>query len=345
LAYQPTESSIMPAIPAGMSNERSAGLDCIRGASALAVVAAHYFGSLAGIPAVDVFFVLSGYLLTGQLIDKRIGVSAFYIRRIARTWPLYIVLLAGFFTIHPHAKSFGYFTFTQNFYWASVPLALLPTWSLAIEEQYYLLQPALLTVGARRHLPFLLLAILVATVAIRATVDPQAAFYWTPARLDAPTAGALLAWAVRTPTPIRPLLSNRAALWAIAAAAGLVLIVSCDGIFTGITQNVTHPVAIVLAVAMILLAQDKSPQALRWLAWVGQRSYPIYLFNFPLYRLTNNFAQGPSGIVLGLVLTLALSSALHVLVERPIHKLARKATPSPVGYESKSLTTKTSTDA
>jgi peptidoglycan/LPS O-acetylase OafA/YrhL len=212
-----------------------------------------------------------------------------------------------------------------------VPLSLRPTWSLAIEEQYYLLHPILLTAEPRRHLPALLLAILVASVAIRAGLDPQAAFYWTPARLDAPAAGALLAWAVRTPTPIRPLLANSGALWAIAAAAGLVLIVCCDGIFTGLTQNFTHPVAIVLALALILLAPDRSPRALRWLAWIGRRSYPIYLFNFPAYRLTSTFAPGAIGIVLGLVLTLALSSILHVLVEQPVHRLARRATSWGVG--------------
>jgi peptidoglycan/LPS O-acetylase OafA/YrhL len=169
------------------------------------VVARHYFGIpsggslskllMPGRAGVDLFFVLSGFLIGSILISKR-GSSnlfrAFYLRRALRILPVYFLLLAVFIiglTGGWHADLFGdgafptwtYALFLQNFESARIaefgPRFMAVTWSLAIEEQFYLLFPFAVAFVSSRHLPNMLAALIVIPPALRIGVFWQGGHY------------------------------------------------------------------------------------------------------------------------------------------------------------------------
>ncbi len=143
-------------------------LDGLRGLAVIVVVLAHclgevphgYFFLSLGWLGVDVFFALSGFLIAGILIDNRGAKNyfkAFYMRRTCRIFPIYflfippLVLLihylrqSGFDWLEEPLPMWGYLTYTQNIFMASTNhdggLSLIPTWTLAVEEQFYMLLP------------------------------------------------------------------------------------------------------------------------------------------------------------------------------------------------------------
>ena len=135
------------------------------------------------------FFVMSSFLITLLLLREshlqgRIHIGAFYLRRLLRIWPLYVLILGIGFGLYPWLRSFGshaytetarlpmYLLFLQNLDWAEHPPSfpgLGVLWSLAIEEQFYLVWPVLLAVVPRRALPYTLLAVLAAVLSWQAT--------------------------------------------------------------------------------------------------------------------------------------------------------------------------------
>ncbi|GAC1471886.1 MAG: acyltransferase [Isosphaeraceae bacterium] len=147
-------------------------LDSLRGLAALHVVLYHYWGHTfpIGWTAVELFFVLSGYLITTIILkhhDSDQFMSSFYARRALRIWPIYyLVILAllglnSFFESRYPVGALPYFlSFTQNiqFYWSNtIPDFLGPrwfahAWTLAIEEQFYLIWPALICLAGRKYL-------------------------------------------------------------------------------------------------------------------------------------------------------------------------------------------------
>src|SRR5271155_4280107 len=133
-------------------------LDGLRGIAILMVLVYHYTGWRWGWTGVDLFFVLSGFLIGGILMDAKSATnyySVFYTRRFYRIVPLYAVtvcmlplLLAThyeWFTVGNKIPWYAYATFTQNFWMVKLEklgtMALAVTWSLAIEEQFYLTLP------------------------------------------------------------------------------------------------------------------------------------------------------------------------------------------------------------
>jgi peptidoglycan/LPS O-acetylase OafA/YrhL len=161
------------------SGARVPELDGARGVAVLAVVIAHYFGEVEhaligfsfGWMGVSLFFVLSGFLIGSIILERKDSsnfLSVFYIRRALRILPVYFVTLAatlGFIWLYGSApwidmplSAPSYFTFTQNFLMAwrgeIGTLWLLPTWTLAVEEQFYLVVPLLIMfIPARALLP------------------------------------------------------------------------------------------------------------------------------------------------------------------------------------------------
>lgn len=152
-------------------DQRVPELDAIRGLAALGVVITHLpHGFWFGETGVDLFFVLSGYLITAIILkygNRKGFLSSFYVRRALRIWPIYYLTLIGLVVLnlcrrsHPSMAGWPYyFTYTQHIhrYWgAETPLfdgPLTHTWTLAIEEQFYFIWPfLLLLVGHRYTLP------------------------------------------------------------------------------------------------------------------------------------------------------------------------------------------------
>lgn len=141
---------------------RIAELDGVRGIAAVVIVAYHLFTDyLPGCwAAVDVFFVLSGFLITGIVLQHGLSgrfLTAFYLRRGLRIWPIYYILITFLLLcgLGNTAALPYYLTYTQHlpWYWGSeMPSWLLMqhTWTLALEEQFYLIWPAIVLLAGRR---------------------------------------------------------------------------------------------------------------------------------------------------------------------------------------------------
>ncbi len=202
-------------------------LDAIRGIAILQVVAWHYLvpslnhhGSTVSLllsaslnltwTGVDLFFVLSGFLIGGILMDNRQAsnmFSVFYARRVLRILPLYLLTIALFQAFGSPDSLWPYLTFTQNFVWAADghwgPMWTGVTWSLAVEEQFYLVLPLIIWWTRPKFLPIVLLA-LCATAPIARWLcahwlysSHYASYLLMPCRMDALFGGVLVAWFVR----------------------------------------------------------------------------------------------------------------------------------------------------
>ncbi len=205
---------------------RVLALDGLRGFATLAVVISHYFGEvphglaafMGGWIAVDIFFVLSGYLV-GKLILERKHSSnffaVFYMRRLCRTFPSYILVTCLVFMMFglvdtkpewmqykPGFSVWSYLTFTQNFQMAFTnqigPYWLAPYWTLAVEEHFYLIGPAFLVFAPRRWLLpilgfFAVFAVAFRYVALYHWPDPIIADAILPGRMDTLILGILAA--------------------------------------------------------------------------------------------------------------------------------------------------------
>jgi peptidoglycan/LPS O-acetylase OafA/YrhL len=183
-----------------MSQARIPELDGLRGLAILLVLIWHYLVAAAQVPpattasyvlalgrltwsGVDLFFVLSGFLIGGILLDNRDSSTyfkTFYVRRLYRILPMYFLLLSVCFTFQ-HLQSgsqfghlfpwFAYLTFTQNLWMAVTGTLGAPflavTWSLAIEEQFYLSLPFLIRYVKSRRLPYLIAVLILLAPALR----------------------------------------------------------------------------------------------------------------------------------------------------------------------------------
>jgi len=313
---------------------RIATLDGLRGIAILLVLVLHftmYGGSmpaagagrfveriaLTGWIGVDLFFVLSGFLITGILYDAKGGEGyfrTFYVRRLLRITPLYYGALILFLGLLPalwpwheglarlREEGFWYWTYLINVRIAAQGWpdfgALGHFWSLAVEEQFYLLWPLAVFLLRRRPLMALsasCMALAVATrLALHLAGDAPAAFVLAPARLDALAAGALLSLAVRGPAGL-PAVVRWAKPAAIAGAAGLLALFVWKGGLPAEDPAVSVAGQALLALcfaAVLALALAAGPESRgrRWLAapflvFFGRYSYGLYVLHHPLLFL------------------------------------------------------------
>lgn len=277
--------------------------------------------ALAGWTGVDLFFVLSGFLITGILLDTRGGrgyFRSFYARRTLRVFPLYYAALFGLFALLPalglltitaHEQLAGpqawYWTYLTNVWiaangWEAVTPYTSHFWSLAVEEQFYLVWPfVVLTLGDRRLLPLCIAGVALAPL-LRAAllwqgVDPVAVYVLTPTRFDTLMAGSgLAAWLRRDADPA---LLRSFAKWAIAAGScTAVAIVVSNGRFgelDPIVQIAGYSAVTMLSTGLLAgLVDPRSRGPLTGLfAWrparlLGRYSYGIYVVHPPVIFAT-----------------------------------------------------------
>ena len=326
-------------------------IDGLRAIAVISVVIYHANTALfpGGYLGVDVFFVISGFLITqvivGDLKADKFTFGNFYERRIRRILPvLYLVLLAtipfAMLWMLPSQKEdfaqsiLATTLFSSNFlFWmetgyfmaAAELKPLLHTWSLAVEEQFYFLYP-LLIVGlwrfARRMLLPILMVILVASLlatVVMAEQAPGANFYLLPTR-----AWELLAGAVVALTAWRP---AKGAGWL--ATAGLVaILVSFVLIDTSTPIPSFYGVPLVLGTMLLLVAATESTHIGRWLAWrplvgIGLISYSAYLWHLPLFtfaRLRSFGQPEPALLAFLAVASFGLAYLSYLLVEKPFRQ-------------------------
>ncbi|HVF49063.1 MAG TPA: acyltransferase [Pyrinomonadaceae bacterium] len=281
-------------------------LDGLRGVAILLVLFYHYFQS-AQMPAalaalgrlswsgVDLFFVLSGFLVGGILLDARTSPNyfkTFYARRAYRILPLYALLCVAFWLIRgltnaQHADPalawlfsnahpwYAYAALLQNFFMAYAgtlgPAWLGATWSLAIEEQFYLTLPFIIRYVRPRQLPYVLASILIAAPIVRAALrlafahGEFGAYVLMPARADALMLGVGAALLMRSREGREFLLRNRYVLY----AAQVVLL----GGMVWMSLKTTGASAETSVAAAAATTETTSAQTATLDAWASSRLY------------------------------------------------------------------------
>ena len=341
--------------PSG-TQARIPALDGLRGIAVSAVLLFHTGSSplAGGYLGVDLFFVLSGFLITGILLAEagrrdRIALGAFWLRRARRLAPpllLLLLVLGGVRLFLPpslaqawRADILAALTYTTNWweiaqsgdYFAQFgpESPVLHTWSLAIEEQYYLLFAVFMAVVARRRVGrrWLLMLLLVATGVSIATMywsttsgDLAWAYYGTVPRLQALLIGAMLAVLLRAgPGP--------AVLEKWRDPAGVLGLVGLAVLLAGVwppSFGWTYTVVAICAAAVIWAAVGPSRLAgvLAWrpLVALGLISYGVYLWHWPIFL----WLQGRDASVLAqltaVAVTVVAATASYVAVERPVRR-------------------------
>ena len=348
-------------------------IDGLRALAVIVVIAFHLDISwmAGGHIGVDVFFVLSGFLITSilitQLENDSFSATTFYIRRIRRLFPaLYATVAVSFvaatFILQPDdferfcrsaiAAVFSVSNFLfwrESGYWdvSSDTKVLLHTWSLGVEEQFYLIWPSLLLFLWKLKLKPSSFFIGVSIVGfifcyLYTAKDPSGAFYLLPARFFQFAVGGFLATLVGRGSPDL-YLDNR-------LLKSLLLIIGVSLILLGSAtlDNVIYPGAYALIPTLgalfVLMSgsgshgQGKLGKYLlenKPVVWVGRLSYSLYLVHWPIIVLYR-YATGPEFTELEtamlLVATLLAGAAMHYGVERKLY--ARRFAPQQASSDS-----------
>lgn len=306
-------------------------LDGVRGLAIAMVLISHLAlgGSVGGLAGVTLFFVLSGYLITALLLAERrdtgkVSLLNFYRRRLRRLVPA-LVATVGVVTVvqvvagssNAFVAAVGALSYMAN--WLLIAGAdlepLSHTWSLAVEEHFYLAWPALLIfLIGRRGLLAGLIAAAALSFGIRAwlVIDGaslQRIAFGTDARADALLIGCALAIAIdRTPR-----VALRFAVPALIAAS-LIANYTPVGLTIGLLA-----VAAAGAVLIRHAAEEES-----WLGWpplarLGRISYGVYLFHFPLWHAAGDLAH-PWRAGLVLIGSVLLAEASYRWIETPFQR-------------------------
>jgi peptidoglycan/LPS O-acetylase OafA/YrhL len=382
----PGQASPGGASPAPTGGERGAGriaeLDGLRGMAILLVILGHYVGNAqhaalglvphrllqlfqVGWTGVDLFFVLSGFLIGGILLDAREAphyFRAFYMRRVYRILPVYYVwtlmygaLVGGAVLFFPGRFGVGaadlvrvpvQALFLQNFFIEMRPFAwmwFLVTWSLAVEEQFYLLAPPLIRFLSKRKLAIVLGATIVVAPFLRYAVfcywapGTYAAAYLMPCRADSLAWGVLLALGWRNKAFLEYLEEHRTVVQGVLFALALG--------FGGLLWWFLRPISVVSVtigytvlgmfyscLVAVALSQKEGWVAgvmrWKWLGALGTISYCVYVIHLAFNLLGHMlvFHGGPriynlNGVAVTLVAlgaTLGVASVSWKYFEKPL---------------------------
>ncbi len=328
-------------------------IDGLRAIAVLAVVLYHAGVQVVGggFIGVDVFFVISGFLITSSILQRQsrnaFSILGFFDRRarrlagaylavVACTWLLAFVLMMpeDYRAFVQSVQASAYFAANHHFYdhvgyfdTAHITKPLLHLWSLAVEEQFYIVIAALFSIavwGARtkRLAILVILGCSLAASAIVVLMDPEMAFFWLPFR----------AWELACGVAIGFYLHGQPAKSSIAWSGGGVValgaLILCifayreSFVFPGLSA-----LPPVLAASVIIICGSQGGSSVsRLLSWkplavIGQRSYGIYLLHWPLIVLLTYYLDRPlhaPEVIAIMLLTLALAEVSWRFVEEPI---------------------------
>ncbi|WP_133648817.1 acyltransferase family protein [Paraburkholderia flava] len=339
--------SALPAAPS--HRHRIVQLDGLRAIAVLAVFAQHALKAPLWM-GVDLFFVLSGFLITGILLErKERGVSYFsyfYARRARRILPPYVLLMIVSSLLFglgwaQHWEWYAFFaTNIGDALNQSGHDSLNVLWSLAVEEQFYIFWPFVILLVPRRALGYVALALIVGVPFLRALATPWFDSFWpiyylTPFRMDLLAAGALLAVAVRkNPDALEPF-KPVAVLGAIAALAVLAWLHLHFPRFraanTPLSNAGLYSVSLVLCTSLVVIALQSKGIVKRVLCnpvlvYIGTISYTIYLIHLTvLYTLWPLHYSRIVTAALALAITLVYASISWFGFERRLIHGPRRA--------------------
>jgi peptidoglycan/LPS O-acetylase OafA/YrhL len=337
-------------------------IDGLRALAILSVVFFHAFPKLlpGGFIGVDIFFVISGYLITSILLkDIQAGtysIKTFYARRVRRIFPaLSVVLLfclalgwvvltaveyrslgkhaaggAGFIANFMFWKEAGYFDAAGD------TKPLLHLWSLGIEEQFYIVWPLLLYFFAKRSWNVLSMILVVALLSFGLNVwqvvsNPSAAFYSPLGRSWELALGAFLAYQALRPAQVLTSIIER--YRGLLSGLGLVMVVIG---FVVINESRAFPGWWALLPALgsaLLIASgphgfvNRFVLSQRIFVWVGLISFPLYLWHWPLLSFARIIASETPSVDVRfvlVVLSIVLAALTYYLIEKPIRRSSSK---------------------
>jgi peptidoglycan/LPS O-acetylase OafA/YrhL len=351
-------------------------LDGIRALAVLAVLATH-----AGIPflpggfvGVDVFFVLSGFLITSLLFDElvlagRIDLGRFWTRRARRLLPAALVMIVAVVAARPlfvpdsvvglRGDAIAAALWSANWRWAlqgtnyfaqgGTPSPLQHTWSLAVEEQFYLLWPLVLlacrAVRRRRLLALSLAGVAasaLATYFLARVASPGRVYFGTDTRAQELLVGAALAallaptwqWRAANPLDMRsPQPAARRPLPLLLSVGGLAVLTGIATTADGAPSEFQHGLLLLTALAAAALVagvvlDSGQPVArllsTRLMVGIGRISYGLYLWHWPVYLVLDGERTGLHGYLLAalrVAVTGVFAGASFVLIERPAQRL------------------------
>lgn len=343
-------------------SERSLNLDILRGFAILLAMGWHmnhlfegptairwllFPGARFGWAGVDLFFVLSGFLVSGLIfreIDHTGGfdLKRFFIRRVFRLWPaLYFFLFAMALSgITPISSFFWQIAFHLQNYIPTQSATHL--WSLAVEEHFYILFSlciyfflwAQLGIGS---MPVITIAIIVGTLVLRIIglsngAEPVELQTMTHFRLDGISAGVLLSYLSHHKPAIYHHLLRQTLLWLLVLCGSLIFLTLVPK-SSPLGSTVGYSISALASVAALLLIQFcRIPKWIylfaRMIAFLGLVSYPLYLWHVPVTRIVERFNILPHGMDLFLAYTLSIGLAFMVtfLIERPMMRLRDELT-------------------
>lgn len=356
-----------------MRASRIVGLDLLRAVAVLLVIGRHAPPTVAadasiwqqaldvwrrgGWVGVDLFFVLSGFLVAGVLFREhqlhgRIDYGRFLLRRGFKIYPAFWVLLgatvarAWWIGQPPAFAQFASELLYVQSYW---PGCLPHTWSLAVEEHFYFALPLLLALVARRHpssppfasLPWVVFALAVSCLCLRCvTASGESEFEYhrhlfpTHLRIDSLLFGVWLSWCWHC-RGLRATWARRAPQ-RLCALAGIALLAPAFVLplerswflnTFGFALNYLGSGLLLVAA----LAMPSPSLVVRGLAWLGGRSYSIYLWHFPVLMASEQLLAGVPGMlpfVVSLLGSLVVGVGMGSLVEAPVLRLRDRWFPS-----------------
>ena len=327
----------------------------LRALAALLVTLFHAKWVNGGFIGVDIFYVISGFLITGLLLREiertgTINFKEFYARRFKRLLPtsffvLLITAVASWLLIPDTMRSslgrdiIAASLYVSNYLFAwwqadyqnldATPSPVIHYWSLAVEEQFYLIWPLLILfffIAATKYKKKILLTLLVATVTALSFVfsiyqtetSPIWAFYSLPTRAWELGLGALLV--LLPPIKTKKLVGLLGFIFIIVSA----FIFGETTAFPGV--NAVLPV---LGTVMLISTINSWPPFLndvansRMFQWLGEISYPLYLWHWPLLVLPSTYFARPLAIyerILAIIATIILADLTHRFIEEPFRK-------------------------
>ncbi|MEN3272556.1 MAG: hypothetical protein V7636_1317 [Actinomycetota bacterium] len=360
------------------------GLDGLRGLALVAVLVYHLDRSWlpGGVLGMTVFFTLSGFLITSLLLREvdrfgRIDLRTFWLRRARRLAPAAVAAVGLIAVLAKLAgqvvgrdligDSIGSLTWTANWHVIATgssygqvfdhPSPFQHFWSLAIEEQLYVVLPlvaALLLAGGKRRWPFATVVvggIIASTIAAAelhgAGHAATRAYFGTDARIAEPLTGALLALVLVKRDGLRRFGRDASMVLAVAGVAALGVIawltlhvhIEDDALYRGgfLVTALLSAVVVTSAAQDTFIARALSAPPL---AALGRISYGVYLFHWPLFLYIDDrlHAHGrPTVVAAQLSATLALASVSYALLEQPIRRSRRHAGAFAVGWANASV--------
>jgi peptidoglycan/LPS O-acetylase OafA/YrhL len=352
-------------------------LDGVRGIAILIVLLFHFAGPgsgsgflekglfeviRAGWIGVDLFFVLSGFLITRILYESKGSAfyfRNFYMRRSLRIFPLYYGLLILFFVLLPlvrplsspamiqaKANQLWLFTYTSNFRYPFKQFGpLTHFWSLAVEEQFYLIWPLVIFFSPRRLAMkicagCIIGAFILRTTCVLAGVSPHLIYVYTPLRMDTLAIGAFIALMSEGPEGIMPLM--RVARWIVPSALILLFVLFWQSSLKAIDPLVQTLGFTIIglffgSLLVLLMGGNQASPVLRcldnsFLRCFGKYSYCLYLIHLPLHPLLYKVFSFPSlnlqgrfhSELLALAPFLVLGTATSLLISILIWNLYEK---------------------